>query len=44
MRMYLMFMGPFTDGGDWTDTGISGIERFLKKVERISENLNNEDP
>jgi leucyl-tRNA synthetase len=31
-RMYLMFMGPFTDGGDWSDTGIKGVDRFVKRV------------
>ncbi len=31
-RMYLMFMGPFTDGGDWSDTGIKGIARFVQRV------------
>ena len=31
-RMYLMFMGPFTDGGDWNDTGIKGIDRFVKRI------------
>lgn len=31
-RMYLMFMGPFTDGGDWSDTGIKGIDRFVKRI------------
>jgi leucyl-tRNA synthetase len=30
-RMYLMFMGPFQDGGDWNDTGITGISRFVEK-------------
>ena len=30
-RMYLMFMGPFTDGGDWSDTGIKGIDRFVQR-------------
>lgn len=34
-RMYLMFMGPFTDGGDWNDTGIKGIDRFVQKVYRV---------
>ncbi len=34
-RMYLMFMGPFTDGGDWSDTGIKGIDRFVQRVHRI---------
>ncbi len=30
-RMYLMFMGPFTEGGDWNDKGITGIARFVEK-------------
>ena len=30
-RMYLMFMGPFTDGGDWNDRGITGIARFVER-------------
>ncbi len=32
LRMYLMFMGPFSQGGDFNDAGIEGITRFLKKV------------
>jgi leucyl-tRNA synthetase len=31
-RMYLMFMGPFTDGGDWSDTGIKGVDRFVQRA------------
>lgn len=31
-RMYLMFLGPFTGGGDWNDKGISGIARFSKRM------------
>jgi len=30
-RMYLMFMGPYVDGGDWNDKGITGIVRFRDK-------------
>lgn len=30
-RMYLMFMGPFTDGGDWNDRGITGVARFVDR-------------
>ena len=30
-RMYLMFMGPFQDGGDWNDQGITGIARFIER-------------
>ena len=31
-RMYLMFLGPFEEGGDFRDAGISGVRRFLDKV------------
>jgi leucyl-tRNA synthetase len=31
-RMYLMFLGPFQEGGDFRETGIVGIRRFLDKV------------
>ncbi|MDO8577365.1 MAG: class I tRNA ligase family protein, partial [Candidatus Wildermuthbacteria bacterium] len=32
VRMYLMFLGPFAEGGDWSDKGIVGIYRFLNRV------------
>jgi leucyl-tRNA synthetase len=32
LRTYLMFMGPFNQGGDFRDTGIEGMYRFLKRV------------
>jgi leucyl-tRNA synthetase len=31
-RMYLMFLGPFQEGGDFRDSGLSGPRRFLDKV------------
>lgn len=33
-RMYLMFMGPFTEGGDWNDRGITGVARFVERFFR----------
>jgi len=36
-RAYLMFMGPFDEGGDWNDKGITGIFRFLNKVWRLTQ-------
>jgi leucyl-tRNA synthetase len=33
-RLYLMFLGPYTAGGDWRDEGITGITRFLQRVWR----------
>ena len=32
LRMYLMFLAPFEQGGDFRDSGVLGIERFLKRV------------
>ncbi len=32
VRTYLMFMGPYTQGGDFSDRGISGVRRFLSRV------------
>jgi leucyl-tRNA synthetase len=32
LRMYLMFVGPYDRGGDWSDKGIGGIRRFLGRV------------
>ena len=34
-RMYLMFMGAYTEGGDWSDEGIHGINRFILRVWRL---------
>jgi leucyl-tRNA synthetase len=31
-RLYLMFMGPYDMGGDWSDKGITGTERFVNRV------------
>jgi leucyl-tRNA synthetase len=36
-RMYLMFMGSYSLGGDWDDSGINGIARFLGRVYRLIE-------
>lgn len=32
LRTYLMFIGPFEQGGNFQDRGIAGITRFLKRV------------
>jgi leucyl-tRNA synthetase len=33
-RTYLMFLGPFEEGGDFRDKGISGVKRFLDRLWR----------
>ena len=40
-RAYLMFMGPFEEGGDWNDKGITGISRFLSRVVKICAKMDN---
>ncbi|MCD6359087.1 MAG: leucine--tRNA ligase [Dehalococcoidia bacterium] len=32
VRAYLMFIGPWSQGGEWSDTGINGISRWLNRV------------
>jgi leucyl-tRNA synthetase len=32
VRLFLMFMGPWDQGGPWSSTGIGGISRFLNRV------------
>jgi len=31
LRMYLMFIGPYEQGGDWNDNNIKGIRRFINR-------------
>ena len=32
VRCYLMFMGPFDQGGPWSNQGIEGVSRFMNRV------------
>ena len=32
VRCYLMFLGPWDQGGDWSDTGLNGVVRWLNRV------------
>jgi leucyl-tRNA synthetase len=32
VRLYLMFIGPWDQGGDWSDSGIRGIARWLNRL------------
>ncbi len=36
LRMYLMFMGPFSEGGDFRDTGMEGMSRWVGRVWRMA--------
>ena len=35
LRIYMLFIGPFEEGGDFRDAGINGIVRFLNRAYRI---------
>src|SRR5213593_3953364 len=32
LRLFLMFLGPWTQGSDWDASGIDGVHRFLNRV------------
>jgi len=32
VRTYFMFLGPWEQGGEWDDSGLSGISRWLNRV------------
>jgi leucyl-tRNA synthetase len=34
-RTYVCFMGPPERGGDWTDEGVEGVNRFLSRLYRL---------
>ncbi len=36
VRLFLMFMGPWDQGGPWSPTGIGGVHRFLNRVWTIA--------
>ena len=40
VRMYLMFLGDFEQGGDWRDTGMKGMHKFINRVWVLFENRN----
>jgi len=35
VRAYLMFVAPWEQGGEWDDSGISGMSRWLKRVWKL---------
>ena len=36
VRCYLMFLGPWEQGGDWSKTGLNGISRWMNRIWEIS--------
>ena len=37
VRVFLMFIGPWEQGGSWSSTGIQGISRWINRVWAIAE-------
>ena len=35
MRMYLMQIGPYEQGGDWNDSAIKGVRKFIGRINRM---------
>ncbi len=38
-RTYVCFMGPPERGGDWSDEGVEGVNRFLSRLWRLGEEV-----
>ena len=43
VRGYLMFIGPWEQGGSWDDSGISGISRWLNRIWNLVMEEQNDD-
>ncbi len=43
MRLYEMFMGPFSQSISWNTNGVVGMRKFLEKVWKLSAQINTEE-
>jgi leucyl-tRNA synthetase len=44
VRLFLMFMGPWDQGGPWSPTGIGGVHRFLNRVWTLAIDPHGQEP
>ncbi|MDP8904677.1 MAG: leucine--tRNA ligase [Chloroflexota bacterium] len=44
VRLFLMFMGPWDQGGPWSETGIEGVHRFLRRVWTVTLDPHGREP
>ena len=44
IRLFLMFMGPWDQGGPWSPNGIGGVHRFLNRVWTLAVDPAGTDP
>jgi len=35
LRLHLMYLGPWDQGGPWNDRGITGMERFIRRAYQV---------
>jgi len=44
VRLFLMFMGPWDQGGPWNPSGIEGVHRFLRRVWTVALDAHGREP
>jgi leucyl-tRNA synthetase len=44
VRLYILFMGPADQDMEWTDTGIEGISRFVRRLWRVVHEVADQAP
>lgn len=44
LRLHLMFLGPWEQGGPWNDRGITGMERFIRRAFLIASEMGTSHP
>ena len=44
VRTYILFMGPADQDMEWTDTGIEGVVRFLRRLWRVVQEIAEREP
>ena len=44
VRLFLMFMGPWDQGGPWSPTGMGGVHRFLNRLWTIALDPHGKEP
>ncbi len=43
LRLYEMFIGPFDQAVAWDDKGVTGVKRFLERVDNVAKKVNQEE-
>jgi len=43
VRMYLMFLGDIRQGGDWRDSGMNGMVKFVSRIWKLKDRIVNNE-